>query len=272
MFYEIFRINPIKDGDFNLVPLKEKLFLSTISNNITYFEGPNYYIYKIFEICFCVKWADSKKDLKSVNVPEIAPFKETFHYYAFCCDTPLEDREVSQNIRGTNTLILTNDNTITNEYKTVVIDKKGFGVFCEKQQFNNVKQYFLWTLDCVLLALAYNYSADDFTKKTIELYKLENKTKKLIEHRKNMFAFAIENYCHYPIAEGRYFVYEIWEKVSAILNVQNIHEEMKFQIQDIVNAIETEQNNTMIKNYNKRTIVLAFFGTIFTIIGALHLF
>lgn len=269
MYYQIFRINPIEKDDFCLSAFDDKYFWNALKNNISYFTGYNYYIYKIFNIYLCVKWADCKEKLNTLKIPHITPYEDTFHYYAFYCNTTLEDVEVSQNIRGTNTLIITDDNKITNNYKTVVIDQKGFGVFSNKQDFEDTERYFLWALNCVLLALAYNYTATDFIKKTITLYKEKNTTKELIKQRNEMFAFAIENYYRCPIAEGRSFIHEIWEKVSAILNVQNIHDEMKFQIQDIVNIIETEQSNSITKRYNTQTLLLGIFGIIFTFIGVL---
>lgn len=268
MFYQIFRIESVKENTFSFSPFEEKYFVSTLSKNILCHHDNTYSIYKIFDIYFCVKWADSEDKLKSIIVPDIKILKDTFQYKAFSSKNILTDAEISQCIRGTNTLSITSNNKIANELITIVIDQRGFCVSCNKSNLNNrLEDYVTWTLHCMLLALAYNYTAEEFNKKTVQLQTKDNNTKELIEHRKKMFAFTIENYCHYPVIEGRYFVSEIWEKVSVLLKVQTIHDEMKFQIQDLVSVIEAEQNKTLIKKYNFITIVLSGLALFFAFIG-----
>ena len=164
-------------------------------------------------------------------------------------DKEISDLSISQNLRGSSTLRITNDNCYESMDIKVVFAERSFAFI---SKFNNIDQENKFEKIYILfmLAHAYNLYTEMLLFQVSNSYK-ENDFEKMIKLRKEIYIFDLNCFFSNPVYYEKHQLNTIWCYLENIYSVEKKYIEVKTQIKDFVSLIEVllkeEENKKIFK-------------------------
>lgn len=242
------------------VEKKEVQFLKEgIAKQIFVYEIDEYQkVYSIFGFHFSVV-----RDIKNYKTSKKC---NTSPYKAYYSTENLSDEEISQKLRGSKTLKISEQNTYHNDNDIkVVVCEKGF-IWCNQHTAFEEKKLerFEMTLKLFLIAIAYNQKSTEILDSVSSSYQSKS-YKKMIEIRDEIYGFDLNYFFENPVKQDRHQQYDIWKIIQQNYHVIELHNEIKSRVVGLTNIIETKRKDTQKK-------WIAIFGLIISILSLKDVF
>ncbi|AJD03969.1 hypothetical protein UPTC4110_1437 [Campylobacter lari CCUG 22395] len=190
-------------------------------------------IYKIFDICIiCIK------DGVSVS-QEYCQFKKgVIDHIVVYTDENMNDGKISQLLRGSSTLKIDKSNCYDNPDIKVVFSEKGFLL---QAKFNNCESKFNDTMTMFALSLAYREKMEHYLNLTSSIIDKEN-YHDVIDIKKDFYIFNLKYFFSNPVHYNYQQKHAIWKIIFQYYNILEQHQELKIQIENLVDILHIEQN------------------------------
>lgn len=218
--------------------IKHKFLYESVKAEISYYEDKENTIYNFFGLYFLVCRAATKEQVDKVGWGIYKMVEDMHPYYGHYFETLLDDETVSQALRNSSTLKISDQNAYDNTDIKVVFSESGF-VFCNKLSYD-AKEKFERVELLFILALAYNAKVVRLMQEVATAHKSKSYTK-MIELRDAIYSFDLNCFFYNPVKQNKHQVYTLWEIVSSVYDVKIKHDEIKSQITDLTGVIEVKQ-------------------------------
>ncbi|MDA3078003.1 hypothetical protein OFO07_03565 [Campylobacter sp. JMF_06 NA1] len=215
----------------------------SVSDKIFIYKSKYTKLYSIFGFYFLVKNNTEEKT------------QYTCHY----SKQELSDIDVSKALRGSKTLKISDHNSYDSDIKVVVCEK-GF-LWYDKCNFNNTNK-FEKTLLLFLIALAYNKKSNEILRKVSKSYK-NNSFNEMINTRNEIYDFDLNCFFSNPVKQDRHQLYDIWSIIEKNYHVNDIHNEIKMQVVELTNLIESKKRY----KFATRLTIIGLFLSAASLIG-----
>ncbi|MFQ6341951.1 hypothetical protein [Campylobacter sp. VTCC 70190] len=190
-------------------------------------------VYKIFNIIFiCIK------DFVFVSSQYCKFRKDVIEYKAICTDEKnITDEEISQNLRGSFTLKINEHNCYDNPDAKVIFSEKGF-LFQGK--IGSYESKFQDVLSMFILSLAYREKIEYYLNLTSSIIDGE-KYNNIIDIKKDFYCFNLKYFFSNPIHYNYQQKHAIWMIIFEYYSILKKHQEVKIQIENLVDILYIEQ-------------------------------
>ena len=184
------------------------------------------YVSFFSEISF--KEVEKEKNSSKTNI-------DLFAYYIELSDyEKLSDKDKSLLLRDSTTFKETESNTYDGSNIKVVFTEKGFLYLAKyDNQFDHFKRVRL----LFLLSQAYNLYTEKLINDISYFYSIDN-YRKMIDLRKTIYVFDLNCFFFNPVPYKYHQLNILWSYISNIYFINQKHDEMKSQMEDLVNLIE----------------------------------
>lgn len=261
MVYKIIPINyNSKLEELQKNSIKHKFLYQSVKDEIILYEeseNSNIKIYCIFGFYFLIVKALDCTFVDEIRIPDFNKLDDSQAYYGHYFDNLQADENISQSLRKSNTLKISNINCYDNSDIKVVFAESGF-VVCSKLNFR-AEGKFERVLLLFLLALAYNLKAEKLLQDVSKSYK-NNSYEDMIKLRDEIYAFDLNCFFHNPVIQNKHQVYTIWNLIAQNYDVQVKHNEIKSQVSDLTNIIESKHKAYLEEKTRKNEKALTWIG------------
>lgn len=257
----------IEKSIFNKINKKKikknnKFLYESLNNTIEYYanlEKDIEYISYFGKVYFEISMSDEK----------LKPNEYDFLGCHIFDDKETSDLSISQNLRGSSTLKVTDNNCYESVDVKVVFAERSFA-FISKFNNYNQKSKFEKIYILYMLAHAYNLYTEMLLLEVSNSYK-NNDFERMIKLRKEIYIFDLNCFFSNPVYYERHQLNSLWCYVESIYKVEKKYIEVKTQIKDFVSLIEVLLKEEENKKISQRTFYLTLIGSIialFSLFGA----
>ncbi len=236
--------------------IKHKFLYQSVKDEIILYEeseSSNIKIYCIFGFYFLIAKAANCTSVDEIRISDFKKLDDSQAYYGHYFDNLKADEDISQSLRNSNTLKISNINCYDNSDIKVVFAESGF-VVCSKLNLN-AEDKFDRVLLLFLLSLAYNLKAEKLLQDVSNSYK-KSSYEDMILLRDEIYAFDLNCYFYNPVKQNKHQVYNIWNLISQNYDVKIKHDEIKSQVVDLTGIIELKHKSILEENAQKSTTKL----------------
>lgn len=259
------KIVPIKKPDLSNYTKKElshKFLYSSLKKEIFEYTDNKNIEEKIYDF-FGVYFLLTNEDTKNIK---FKPIDGKDEYKAYYVDKNLEDSEISQKLRDSNTLKITDKNFYDNDDIKAIFSEKGFLV-CSKMDCQNEKKFERITI-LYILALAYIIKAQNLLQDVSQAYK-DKSFEKMINLKDDIYAFDLNCYFFNPVLQNRHQVFNIWQIISKCYFVKDVYFEIKTQVSDLTKIIEHHRKDEQDKREKSLDRKLTYIGIFIGVMSAI---
>jgi len=236
--------------------IKHKFLYQSVKDEIILYEeseNSNIKIYCIFGFYFLIVKGLNCTSVDEIKISDFKKLDDSQAYYGHYFDNLKADEDISQSLRNSNTLKISNINCYDNSDIKVVFAESGF-VVCSKLNLN-AEDKFDRVLLLFLLSLAYNLKAEKLLQDVSNAYK-NSSYEDMILLRDEIYAFDLNCYFYNPVKQNKHQVYNIWNLISQNYDVKIKHDEIKSQVVDLTGIIELKHKSILEENAQKSTTKL----------------
>jgi hypothetical protein len=234
-----YKIIPIKKpSSFDMLEKQElvhKFLYHSVKNEISFYTHKEYFdirVYSVFGFYFLLSC-----DMAMSTYEEFIKLDDADVYSAYYSTTEQNDQYISQILRNSNTLEISEKNSYDNPDIKVVFGENGF-VLCSKLNID-AEEKFERVILLFLVAMAYNLKVQTLLQDVSLSYK-NGSYKEMIKKRDEIYAFDLNCFFANPVKPNRHQVYEIWNVIAKVYDTKNKHDEIKSQVIDLANVIEIQ--------------------------------
>ena len=257
MVYKIIPINyNSKLEELQKNSIKHKFLYQSVKDEIILYEeseSSNIKIYCIFGFYFLIAKAANCTSVDEIRISDFKKLDDSQAYYGHYFHNLQADEDISQSLRNSNTLKISNINCYDNSDIKVVFAESGF-VVCSKLNLS-AEDKFDRVLLLFLLSLAYNLKAEKLLQDVSNSYK-KSSYEDMILLRDEIYAFDLNCYFYNPVKQNKHQVYNIWNLISQNYDVKIKHDEIKSQVVDLTGIIELKHKSILEENAQKSTTKL----------------
>lgn len=257
MVYKIIPINyNSKLEELQKNSIKHKFLYQSVKDEIILYEeseSSNIKIYCIFGFYFLIAKAANCTSVDEIRISEFKKLDDSQAYYGHYFHNLQADENISQSLRNSNTLKISDINCYDNSDIKVVFAESGF-VVCSKLNLS-AEDKFDRVLLLFLLSLAYNLKAEKLLQDVSNSYK-KSSYEDMILLRDEIYAFDLNCYFYNPVKQNKHQVYNIWNLISQNYDVKIKHDEIKSQVVDLTGIIELKHKSILEENAQKSTTKL----------------
>ncbi|MDX4039636.1 hypothetical protein [Aliarcobacter skirrowii] len=257
MVYKIIPINyNSKLEELQKNSIKHKFLYQSVKDEIILYEeseNSNIKIYCIFGFYFLIVQGLNCTSVDEIRILDFKKLDDSQAYYGHYFDNLKDDEDISQSLRNSNTLKISNINCYDNSDIKVVFAESGF-VVCSKLNLS-AEDKFDRVLLLFLLSLAYNLKAEKLLQDVSNAYK-KSSYEDMILLRDEIYAFDLNCYFYNPVKQNKHQVYNIWNLISQNYDVKIKHDEIKSQVVDLTGIIELKHKSILEENAQKSTTKL----------------
>lgn len=232
--------------------LKKEIFVYTDNNT-------EEKIYDFFGVYFLLINEDK-------NNTKFKPTYDKDGYKAYFLDQNLEDTLISQKLRGSKTLKITEKNSYDNDDIKAIFSEKGFLV-CNKMGFQDEKA-FERIIILYMLALAYIIKAQNLLQDVSQAHE-DKSFEKMINLKDDIYSFDLNCYFFNPVLQNRHQVFNIWQIISKCYFVKEVYHEVKTQVSDLTKIIEYHRKDEQEKREKSLDRKLTYIGIFIGIMSAI---
>ncbi|MBE0492680.1 MAG: hypothetical protein IBX44_10605 [Sulfurospirillum sp.] len=240
--------------------IKHKFLYQSVKDEIALYEenqNSNIKIYSFFGFYFLVVSSQNKEITESIRIGDFEKLDDSQAYYGHYFNSIQANETISQTLRNSNTLQISEKNSYDNSDINVVLSENGF-VLCSKLNLS-AEDKFERVLLLFLLALAYNLKAEKLLQEVSKSYK-NNSYDNMIKLRDEIYAFDLNCFFHNPVIQNKHQVYTIWNLIAKNYDVQVKHNEIKSQVSDLTNIIESKHKAFLEEKTRKNEKALTWIG------------
>lgn len=240
--------------------IKHKFLYQSVKDEIALYEenqNSNVKIYSFFGFYFLVANSQNKEITDSIRIGDFEKLDDSQAYYGYYFNSIQANEIISQTLRNSNTLQISEKNSYDNSDINVVLSENGF-VLCSKLNLS-AEDKFERVLLLFLLALAYNLKAEKLLQDVSKSYK-NNSYENMIKLRDEIYAFDLNCFFHNPVIQNKHQVYTIWNLIAKNYDVQVKHNEIKSQVSDLTNIIESKHKAFLEEKTRKNEKALTWIG------------
>lgn len=257
MVYKIIPINyNSKLEELQKNSIKHKFLYQSVKDEIILYEeseSSNIKIYCIFGFYFLTAKAANCTSVDEIRISDFKKLDDSQAYYGHYFHNLQADENISQSLRNSNTLKISDINCYDNSDIKVVFAESGF-VVCSKLNLS-AEDKFDRVLLLFLLSLAYNLKAEKLLQDVSNSYK-KSSYEDMILLRDEIYAFDLNCYFYNPVKQNKHQVYNIWNLISQNYDVKIKHDEIKSQVVDLTGIIELKHKSILEENAQKSTTKL----------------
>lgn len=257
MVYKIIPINyNSKLEELQKNSIKHKFLYQSVKDEIILYEeseSSNIKIYCIFGFYFLIAKAANCTSVDEIRISDFKKLDDSQAYYGHYFHNLQADEDISQSLRNSNTLKISDINCYNNSDIKVVFAESGF-VVCSKLNLS-AEDKFDRVLLLFLLSLAYNLKAEKLLQDVSNSYK-KSSYEDMILLRDEIYAFDLNCYFYNPVKQNKHQVYNIWNLISQNYDVKIKHDEIKSQVVDLTGIIELKHKSILEENAQKSTTKL----------------
>lgn len=257
MVYKIIPINyNSKLEELQKNSIKHKFLYQSVKDEIILYEeseSSNIKIYCIFGFYFLIAKAANCTSVDEIRISDFKKLDDSQAYYGHYFHNLQADENISQSLRNSNTLKISDINCYDNSDIKVVFAESGF-VVCNKLNLS-AEDKFDRVLLLFLLSLAYNLKAEKLLQDVSNSYK-KSSYEDMILLRDEIYAFDLNCYFYNPVKQNKHQVYNIWNLISQNYDVKIKHDEIKSQVVDLTGIIELKHKSILEENAQKSTTKL----------------
>ena len=257
MVYKIIPINyNSKLDELQKNSIKHKFLYQSAKDEIILYEeseSSNIKIYCIFGFYFLIAKAANCTSVDEIRISDFKKLDDSQAYYGHYFHNLQADENISQSLRNSNTLKISDINCYDNSDIKVVFAESGF-VVCNKLNLS-AEDKFDRVLLLFLLSLAYNLKAEKLLQDVSNSYK-KSSYEDMILLRDEIYAFDLNCYFYNPVKQNKHQVYNIWNLISQNYDVKIKHDEIKSQVVDLTGIIELKHKSILEENAQKSTTKL----------------
>ena len=257
MVYKIIPINyNSKLEELQKNSIKHKFLYQSVKDEIILYEeseSSNIKIYCIFGFYFLIAKAANCTSVDEIRISDFKKLDDSQAYYGHYFHNLQADEDISQSLRNSNTLKISDINCYDNSDIKVVFAESGF-VVCNKLNLS-AEDKFDRVLLLFLLSLAYNLKAEKLLQDVSNSYK-KSSYEDMILLRDEIYAFDLNCYFYNPVKQNKHQVYNIWNLISQNYDVKIKHDEIKSQVVDLTGIIELKHKSILEENAQKSTTKL----------------
>lgn len=257
MVYKIIPINyNSKLEELQKNSIKHKFLYQSVKDEIILYEeseSSNIKIYCIFGFYFLIAKAANCTSVDEIRISDFKKLDDSQAYYGHYFHNLQADENISQSLRNSNTLKISDINCYDNSDIKVVFAERGF-VVCNKLNLS-AEDKFDRVLLLFLLSLAYNLKAEKLLQDVSNSYK-KSSYEDMILLRDEIYAFDLNCYFYNPVKQNKHQVYNIWNLISQNYDVKIKHDEIKSQVVDLTGIIELKHKSILEENAQKSTTKL----------------
>ena len=179
--------------------IKHKFLYQSVKDEIILYEeseNSNIKIYCIFGFYFLIVKGLNCTSVDEIKISDFKKLDDSQAYYGHYFDNLKDDEDISQSLRNSNTLKISNINCYDNSDIKVVFAESGF-VVCSKLNLN-AEDKFDRVLLLFLLSLAYNLKAEKLLQDVSNAYK-NSSYEDMILLRDEIYAFDLNCYFYNPV-------------------------------------------------------------------------
>ncbi|MFY9100124.1 hypothetical protein OZY48_03585 [Aliarcobacter cryaerophilus] len=257
MVYKIIPINyNSKLEELQKNSIKHKFLYQSVKDEIILYEeseSSNIKIYCIFGFYFLIAKAANCTSVDEIRISDFKKLDDSQAYYGHYFHNLQADEDISQSLRNSNTLKISDINCYDNSDIKVVFAESGF-VVCSKLNLS-AEDKFDRVLLLFLLSLAYNLKAEKLLQDVSNSYK-KSSYEDMILLRDEIYAFDLNCYFYNPVKQNKHQVYNIWNLISQNYDVKIKHDEIKSQVVDLTGIIELKHKSILEENAQKSTTKL----------------
>ncbi|MEV9526339.1 hypothetical protein [Aliarcobacter butzleri] len=257
MVYKILPINyNSKLEELQKNSIKHKFLYQSVKDEIILYEeseSSNIKIYCIFGFYFLIAKAANCTSVDEIRISDFKKLDDSQAYYGHYFNNLQADENISQSLRNSNTLKISDINCYDNSDIKVVFAESGF-VVCSKLNFS-AEDKFDRVLLLFLLSLAYNLKAEKLLQDVSNSYK-NSSYEDMILLRDEIYDFDLNCYFYNPVKQNKHQVYNIWNLISKNYDVKIKHDEIKSQVVDLTGIIELKHKAILEYNAQKSTTKL----------------
>ncbi|AZL53762.1 hypothetical protein NG749_04345 [Aliarcobacter cryaerophilus] len=257
MVYKIIPINyNSKLEELQKNSIKHKFLYQSVKDEIILYEeseSSNIKIYCIFGFYFLIAKAANCTSVDEIRISDFKKLDDSQAYYGHYFHNLQADENISQSLRNSNTLKISDINCYDNSDIKVVFAESGF-VVCSKLNLS-AEDKFDRVLLLFLLSLAYNLKAEKLLQDVSNSYK-KSSYEDMILLRDEIYAFDLNCYFYNPVKQNKHQVYNIWNLISQNYDVKIKHDEIKSQVVDLTGIIELKHKSILEENAQKSTTKL----------------
>lgn len=257
MVYKIIPINyNSKLEELQKNSIKHKFLYQSVKDEIILYEeseSSNIKIYCIFGFYFLIAKAANCTSVDEIRISDFKKLDDSQAYYGHYFHNLKADEDISQSLRNSNTLKISDINCYDNSDIKVVFAESGF-VVCSKLNLS-AEDKFDRVLLLFLLSLAYNLKAEKLLQDVSNSYK-KSSYEDMILLRDEIYAFDLNCYFYNPVKQNKHQVYNIWNLISQNYDVKIKHDEIKSQVVDLTGIIELKHKSILEENAQKSTTKL----------------
>ena len=257
MVYKIIPINyNSKLEELQKNSIKHKFLYQSVKDEIILYEeseSSNIKIYCIFGFYFLIVKAANCTSVDEIRISDFKKLDDSQAYYGHYFHNLQADENISQSLRNSNTLKISDINCYDNSDIKVVFAESGF-VVCNKLNLS-AEDKFDRVLLLFLLSLAYNLKAEKLLQDVSNSYK-KSSYEDMILLRDEIYAFDLNCYFYNPVKQNKHQVYNIWNLISQNYDVKIKHDEIKSQVVDLTGIIELKHKSILEENAQKSTTKL----------------
>ena len=257
MVYKIIPINyNSKLEELQKNSIKHKFLYQSVKDEIILYEeseSSNIKIYCIFGFYFLIAKAANCTSVDEIRISDFKKLDDSQAYYGHYFHNLQADEDISQSLRNSNTLKISDINCYDNSDIKVVFAERGF-VVCNKLNLS-AEDKFDRVLLLFLLSLAYNLKAEKLLQDVSNSYK-KSSYEDMILLRDEIYAFDLNCYFYNPVKQNKHQVYNIWNLISQNYDVKIKHDEIKSQVVDLTGIIELKHKSILEENAQKSTTKL----------------
>ena len=257
MVYKIIPINyNSKLEELQKNSIKHKFLYQSVKDEIILYEeseSSNIKIYCIFGFYFLIAKAANCTSVDEIRISDFKKLDDSQAYYGHYFHNLQADENISQSLRNSNTLKISDINCYDNSDIKVVFAESGF-VVCSKLNLS-AEDKVDRVLLLFLLSLAYNLKAEKLLQDVSNSYK-KSSYEDMILLRDEIYAFDLNCYFYNPVKQNKHQVYNIWNLISQNYDVKIKHDEIKSQVVDLTGIIELKHKSILEENAQKSTTKL----------------
>ena len=257
MVYKIIPINyNSKFEKLQKNSIKHKFLYQSVKDEIILYEeseSSNIKMYCIFGFYFLIAKAANCTSVDEIRISDFKKLDDSQAYYGHYFHNLQADENISQSLRNSNTLKISDINCYDNSDIKVVFAESGF-VVCSKLNLS-AEDKFDRVLLLFLLSLAYNLKAEKLLQDVSNSYK-KSSYEDMILLRDEIYAFDLNCYFYNPVKQNKHQVYNIWNLISQNYDVKIKHDEIKSQVVDLTGIIELKHKSILEENAQKSTTKL----------------
>lgn len=222
---------------------KIQFFKSKIQANVRY-------ITFFGNITFTIIEDETKELVKEQKVRGLKSLKDWPSYYCCYMEDNITDLEISKILRNSSTLKIDEVNHYDSLDIRVVVAETGFMLVNKRTDWSGGEDKFKRSLLMFMLIIAYNIRNQNLIVEISRSFEAKNHIQALAL-RDEIHAFNLSGYYFNPVKQNNHQAYTIWSIMSRIYEVEARHLEMKSQISELCEIIESRHRDQMEDKKNR---------------------